>query len=170
MDTKKSPPAPVSGKVASLHLHPARSRAPMVEVATIELHADKGISGDLRYFGRVSEGTGKPSQRQVSLMEREQIAVHAHALSIAEIPPGKVRANIETTGIDLSTLIGREVQIGKARLLIHSHRDPCSQMDEISQGMRNLMENGKQGVLARVVASGQVTIGDEIRAQGSWDS
>jgi MOSC domain-containing protein YiiM len=36
-------------------------------------------------------------------------------------------------------------------------------MDELCQGLRELMEDGRQGVLAQVVRSGTVRIGDAIR-------
>src|SRR5256885_7561570 len=49
-----------------------------------------------RYFGRVSRNSGKPSRRQLSLIEREQIAEHAAPLGLETIAPGAVRANIET--------------------------------------------------------------------------
>jgi MOSC domain-containing protein YiiM len=35
-------------------------------------------------------------------------------------------------------------------------------MDLIAPGLKNLMEEGKQGVLAQVITSGQVRVQDEI--------
>ena len=52
----------------------------------------------------------------MTLIEREQIAEHAAALGLPSIPPGAVRSNIETTGIKLISLLGREVEIGGAVL------------------------------------------------------
>ena len=75
-----SSPAP-SGRVASLHLHPLESGEPMSSVETIELVEHKGLSGEPRYFGKLSRRTGQASRRQVSLMEREQIAVVTHAVA-----------------------------------------------------------------------------------------
>jgi MOSC domain-containing protein YiiM len=134
-------------------MHPAQE---------VELVQNKGILGEPRYFGRISRRTGEPSARQVSLIEREQIAQHAATLGLAEIAPGAVRANIETVGVDLVALVGRQIQIGNTVLLIHSPRDPCSQMDAICQGLRELMENNRQGVLAQVIRSGTIRVGDHI--------
>src|SRR5712691_3321328 len=100
----------IPGKVASLHLHPREAGEPLTPVESIELIEGKGIEGNPRYFGRVSKGTGKPNRRQVTLIEREQIAEHAATLGLKSIPSGAVRSNIETSGIDLISLVGREVQ------------------------------------------------------------
>jgi MOSC domain-containing protein YiiM len=96
-------------------------------------------------------------------MEREQIAQHAEALSLHSIPPGAVRSNVETSGIDLVALVGREVSIGEAILYLYAPRDPCEKMDAICKGLRERMLNNRQGVLAEVRRSGTVRIGDSIR-------
>jgi MOSC domain-containing protein YiiM len=160
MITAPSPALP--GRVASLHLHPAEPGAPLHTADAVELVSGRGIQGDTRYFGRLSRDTGQPTRRQVTLIEREQIAEHAAALGLLSIPPGAVRSNIETTGINLILLLGREVKIGGAVLLLHSPRDPCAKMDAICQGLRALMMNKRQGVLAQVVRSGTLRVGDAI--------
>ena len=151
------------GRVASLHLHPAESGAPLEDVEAVEVTQAKGIVGDHRYYGRLSGTTGQPTRRQVSLIEREQIAEHAAALGLASISPGAVRSNIETLGLDLIGLLGCEVEIGDAVLLFHSPRDPCSKMDAICQGLRQRMMDRRQGVMAEVVRSGRIRVGDAIR-------
>jgi hypothetical protein len=155
-------PAP-SGRVASLHLHPAESRAPLQSVGVIKVVEGKGILNEPRYFGRLSRRTGELSRRQVSLIEREQIAEHAVTLGLQTIAPGAVRANIEVTGLNLVSLIGREVEIGDALLFLYEARDPCSQMDAICQGLRELMVDQKQGVMAEVLRGGTIRTGDAIR-------
>ena len=160
MNTVPSP-APL-GHVASLHLHPAEPGASLLAVAAAELTEGKGISGAARYFGRLSSQTGQPTRRQVSLIEREQIAEHATALGLPAIPPGAVRSNIETVGINLIALLGCEVEIGGAVLRLYAPRDPCAKMDAICDGLRALMLNNRQGVLAEVVRSGTIHVGDAI--------
>jgi MOSC domain-containing protein YiiM len=153
----------LSGRVASLHLHVAEPGAPLQSAEVIELVEAKGIQGDTRYFGRVSRDTGQPSRRQVSLIEREQLAAHAAALGLASIAPGAVRSNIETAGIDLISCLGREVEIGEALLFFYAHRDPCAKMDALCQGLRARMIDRRQGVMAEVRRSGKVRVGDPIR-------
>jgi MOSC domain-containing protein YiiM len=151
-----------AGVVASLHLHPMEPGTPLPSTETIELVVGKGIVGDTRYFGRLSRTTGEPSRRQVSLIEREQIAEHAVAVGLEAIPPGAVRSNIETRGINLVAIVGRQIQIGSAVLQLYAPRDPCPKMDAICQGLRALMMDSRQGVLAEVVRSGSIRCGDAI--------
>jgi len=150
-------------QVASLHLHPIKPGEPLQQVATIEVVAGKGILGEPRYFGRIKSSTGKPTRRQVSLIEREQIAEHAAALGLQTIPPGAVRANIETLGINLVELASQPIEIGEAILLLGEPRTPCERMDAVCVGLRALMKNNRQGVLAQVVKSGRIGVGDPIR-------
>lgn len=150
------------GIVASLHVHPAQSGEPLLGAETFHLVAQKGIQEDVRYFGRVSRVTRQPNRRQLTLIEREQIAEHAAVLGLPVLPPGVVRSNIETTGIDLAILIGRQVEIGTALVHFYELRQPCQQMDDIAPGLRQLM-NDRQGVLAEVLRSGVVRVGDTLR-------
>src|SRR5579859_6080144 len=159
----ESSTAPQACRVASLHLHPEAPGGPLQSVEAIELVEAKGIQGDRRYFGRVSRQTGGPSRRQVTLMEREQIGEHAAGLGLTSLPPGVVRSNVETTGINLVALVGHEVAIGEAVLFLYATRDPCEKMDAICRGLRERMLNNRQGVLAEVRRSGKVRVGDEIR-------
>lgn len=152
-----------AGRVASLHLHPEKPGETLRTVERIEVVEQKGILGNPRKFGVVSRATGAPSKRQVTLIEREQIAEHAATLGLQTIVPGAVRSNIETFGVNLIELIGREVQIGDAILLFYEARTPCEKMDRICQGLRSLMKNSKQGVLAQVVRGGVIRTGDEVR-------
>jgi len=170
MHTSMSNTAAPSSRVASLHLHPVEPGTPLQSVESIELIEEKGILGEPRYFGRLSRDTGTPSQRQVSLIEREQIAEHAVALGLEKIAPGAVRSNIETFGVDLVALVGKQVQIGDAVLALYATRDPCAKMDAICQGLRERMMNKRQGVMAKVVRSGKVRVGDPILPLDGWPS
>jgi MOSC domain-containing protein YiiM len=149
------------GIVASLHVHPGIAGQPLIQVEEFNLVAEKGIRENPRYFGRVNNG--KPAKRQVTLIEREIIQQHAAALGIDDFEPGGVRSNIETQGIDLISLLGQEVQIGEAILLFVETRTPCHKMDQLAEGLRTLMENSRQGVIARVVRSGKIRPGDSIQ-------
>jgi MOSC domain-containing protein YiiM len=134
----------------------------MVAVEQITLVAGKGIAEDARYFGR-RKANGEPNRRQVTLIEREQIGEHASVLGLTAIGPGRVRSNIETDGISLAECIGSRLQIGEAILFVHAPRTPCEQMEAIAPGLRKMMENDRQGVLAEVVRGGVVRVGDSVR-------
>ena len=152
----------IVGRVESLHLHSSTGRQEMLTVDRVELVESKGILGESRYFGRVS-ADGQPNKRQLSIIEREQIAGHATQCGLPGIPPGVVRSNIETSGIELGRYMDRDVQIGEAVVHFHSPRTPCEQMNAICQGLKEMMENGKQGVMATIVRSGAVKVGDPVR-------
>ncbi len=153
---------PLLGRVASLHLHPLKSGEVFQNIAAIVVEAGKGIVGNPRYFARRSRSGGL-SKRHVSLMEREQISEHAAALGLERLEPGAVRANIETSDVNLISLLNQEIQIGEAILLFYEARLPCSKMDALCVGLRALMEENKQGVLAQVIRSGRIQVGDSIR-------
>ena len=150
-----------TGKVVSLHLHPAKSGDPLESVNEVHAEADKGIVGDARTYAR-KDRLGRPGRRQISLMAREQIAQHAATLGLPGIAPGAVRSNIETAGIDLISLLGQEVRVGTAVLLFYEARTPCPKMDLVADGLQKLMANGQQGVMAQVLHSGDIRVGDEI--------
>jgi MOSC domain-containing protein YiiM len=147
--------------VASLHLHPAIAGEPLLLVNEVQAEAGKGIVGDARVFGRKNR-EGEPSRRQVSLIAREEIAAHAAALGLSGIEPGAVRSNIETVGIDLISLVGKNVNIGEAVLYFYEARTPCHKMDLVADGLQKLMSCGRQGVMAQVIASGTIRVGDPI--------
>ena len=151
-----------TGKVVSLHLHPAEAGAPLSSVESFELIADKGIQGNGRMFDRISRRTGLPTKRQVSLIEREQITEHAEALGHPGFAPGDVRSNVETEGVELTAWVGQRVRVGSATLFFYEPRTPCHKMDALASGLRERMENGRQGVMAQVVESGEIRVGDEI--------
>ena len=157
-----NPSPALLGQVASLHLHPPFAGEPMEKVEMIEVISGKGILGEPRYFSRRNRLNGQLSPRQISLIERGQIAQHASALGLEKIAPGAVRANIETTGASLISLLGHQIQIGEAVLHLYEPRKPCEKMNAICAGLRSLMESNKQGVLAEVIQSGRIRVGDRI--------
>jgi MOSC domain-containing protein YiiM len=154
-------PGQILGRVASLHVHPGEPGLPLRTVDSIEVVAHQGILGEPRYFGRTNQG--RPSPRQLSLIEREQIAEHAVALGLEAIPPGAARANIETQGMVLLPFVGRHLEIGEAVLFVYQARTPCAKMDAICTGLRALMQQGRQGVVAQIVSSGHIRVNDPIR-------
>ena len=76
----------------------------MLPADSIVVEIDAGIVGNNRYWKRLSRASNQPTQRQVSMIEREQIAEHASALGLPGIAAGRVRSNIETEGINLVPL------------------------------------------------------------------
>jgi MOSC domain-containing protein YiiM len=57
--------------------------------------------------------------------------------------------------------IGQRVRVGQAVFEITMVCDPCQRMDDLRQGLRAELDN-KRGMLARVVESGEVAVGDAV--------
>ncbi len=136
----------MSGTIVSLQVCPA-SRAPMEIKPSVRALEDQGLEGDRH--GKL----GGP--RQVLLMDEETLAAF-------QLAPGAVKENITTRGLALKTLSpGTRLQVGGAVLEISGDCNPCSRMDEIRPGLRAELQ-GQRGVLARVITSGDLRVGDAI--------
>ncbi len=133
-------------QVLLLQLGPKR-KAPMLPSASLTLVEGMGIEGDHHAKPR--------SSRQVLLMAEE----NCDAFGLA---PGEVRESIVTRGIDLQALpAGTRLEIGEAILEITKDCEPCSFIDGLRPGLREKMV-GRRGMLARVVRSGVIRVGDAI--------
>lgn len=134
------------GKVISLQVCPGH-RKPMTYVTSLEAIEGKGLKGDMHALPE--------SSRQVLLIEQE-------TLERLDLTPGLVKENITTSGIALMKLkSGQRVQIGQTILQITKPCEPCNRMEEIRKGLKVELED-RRGILARVVRSGVMNIGDPI--------
>ena len=64
--------------------------------------------------------------------------------------------------IELVKFAGHQVQIGTSILIFYEPRKPCHKMDALEPGLRERMENCRQGMMAQVVRSGTIRVGDAI--------
>ena len=96
-----------------------------------------------------------PPQREVLFVSRQ----HLDAL---ELEPGAIRENLTIEGTDVHDWpVGQRVRAGGALFEITMVCDPCHRMDELRDGLRAELD-GKRGMLARVVESGEVAVGDRV--------
>lgn len=87
----------------------------------------------------------------------------AEHLRSVGVEPGAIRENLTVEGDDVQRWpVGQRVAIGDAEFEISMPCDPCERMDQLRPGLREEI-GGKRGMLARVVKSGDVSVGDEIR-------
>jgi MOSC domain-containing protein YiiM len=78
------------------------------------------------------------------------------------LTPGEVRENIVTRGIDLQALpSGTLLEIGHAVFEITKDCEPCIFIERLRPGLQAQMER-RRGMLARVLRSGEIQVGDEI--------
>jgi MOSC domain-containing protein YiiM len=79
--------------------------------------------------------------------------------------PCAVRENITTRGIRLTGLdIGTRLRLGETMLEITGDCTPCSFMDTLRRGLQDQIA-GERGLLARVITSGGIRVGDSIEIE-----
>ncbi len=146
---------PQIGRVEWIGVRPARE-APMVELEHARLEQGTGLVGD-RFDGRVE------SRRQVTLIQQEHLSTIASCLHRESVPPAILRRNIVVSGINLLALKDQTFRIGEVLLEYSGPCHPCSKMErQLGPGGYNAMR-GHGGITARVLESGEIALGDDVR-------
>jgi MOSC domain-containing protein YiiM len=124
-----------------------RKHFPMEELSEVRALDDAGFEGCAH---------ARPaSKRQVLLVDRE-------TLEAMDLPPGMIRENITTDGLNVNGLqIGQLIRVGEARLEVTLVCTPCGQMEAIRPGLRKELW-GRRGMLCRVLDGGHIRRGDAI--------
>lgn len=95
--------------------------------------------------------------------KRNVLFVAIEDLESLDVAPGRVKENFTVRGADVMRWpIGQRLEIGNAEFEVSMVCDPCELMEEIRPGLQGELE-GKRGMLARVIRTGDVSLGDEIR-------
>src|SRR5215210_9508278 len=132
--------------VAGLFTSPARKSGVSTAHERVRAVAGHGFEGCAH---------ANPPKREVLFASRE----HLDGL---DLEPGAIRENVTVDGEDVQAWeVGRHVRAGGALFEITMVCDPCHRMDELRDGLREKLD-GKRGMLARVVESGEVAVGDSI--------
>lgn len=136
-------------RVVSIQICPGH-RKPMNRVPSAEAMENAGLKDDRHAL--------PDSSRQVLLIEKE-------ILDDLGLSPGEVKENITTAGIGLMTLAHKaRLLIGPDVILeITKACSPCSRMEEIRPGLLRELA-GRRGMLARVLRSGTISVGDTVSA------
>lgn len=146
----------------------------------IDLRVGLGVVGDahfgerVRHRSRRAQTPDAPNLRQVHLIHAELFAELAAAGF--SVRPGEMGENITTRGLALLDLPrGTRLRLGESALIeLTGLRNPCRQIDEhIGVGaMAATLERGadgglirKAGVMALVLAGGEVRAGDAIAVE-----
>ena len=159
-----------AGRLDAVWLRPSRDVA-MRGVDEVEAVAGQGLLGD-RSAVRAGARPGG-GKRQVTLIQAEHLPVIAALLRRPSLDPALLRRNLVVSGLNL--LAARSLfrdqrlrlQIGAEVVLeVTGPCEPCSKMEAVlGHGGFNAMR-GHGGVTARVVAGGQLHVGDTLRC--SW--
>jgi MOSC domain-containing protein YiiM len=146
---------PQVGQLKWIGIRPER-KAPMIKLNSVEAIAGKGLRGD-RY-------ATKNGKRQVTLIQGEHLLAIASLLGRENVEPELLRRNLVVTGINLLALKDKQFQIGSAILEYTGLCHPCSAMEAtFGPGGYNAVR-GHGGITARILQSGEIKIGDEVRA------
>jgi MOSC domain-containing protein YiiM len=124
--------------------------------------ARKSGRSDAHESRRAIAGQGLEGCAHANPPRREVLFVSKEHLDSVNVEPGSIRENITVDGDDVQQWpIGQRVRAGSAEFEITMVCDPCHRMDELRDGLRAELD-GKRGMLARVVESGEVAVGDAI--------
>ena len=124
--------------------------------------ARKSGRSDAHERRRAIAGQGLEGCAHANPPKREVLFVSKDHLDSVNVEPGAIRENITVDGDDVQQWpIGQRVRAGEAEFEITMVCDPCHRMDELRDGLRAELD-GKRGMLARVVESGEVAVGDAI--------
>lgn len=144
------------GTVTAICICPAAGR-PMQKVLEVEAITNAGLKEDRYCTGEGSFNKGVPGKRQVTLINGIFFVGSGFEYTDS-------RRNIVTIGIELMWLIGREFQIGTARLRGVKYCDPCNRPSELSGKGKSFKDTffDRGGLIAEVSEGGVIKVGDLI--------
>jgi MOSC domain-containing protein YiiM len=122
-----------------------------VAVERTRLVEFQGIDGDAK---------GGSTDRQLNIMIAEALAeLGAEGFKVA---PGEMGEQVVVAGLDPAALVpGARLKLGTAVVEVGIPRTGCARFEMI-QGKPRQAAKGRLGVMARVVTSGDVAVGDPV--------
>ena len=167
-----------TARVLAVHRSSSHSFSKFAQDA-VTLVPGLGVQGDthsgatVKHRSRVARDPSQPNLRQVHLLQAElfdELVESGYA-----VWPGELGENITTRGVDLLGLgAGTRLHLGDSAVIeLTGLRNPCSQLDQFQRGLTGaLLDRNaegqlvrKAGVMAVVLAAGQVQPGDAIRVE-----
>jgi MOSC domain-containing protein YiiM len=112
---------------------------------------------------RAIAGEGLEGCAHANPPKREVLFASMEHLESVGVRPGEIRENLTVEGADVQKWpIGQRVRVGDDAVFeITMVCDPCARMDALREGLRAEID-GKRGMLARIVESGEVAVGDPV--------
>ena len=123
---------------------------------TIEVVASKGIIGD-RYFHDFNS-----DREQITLIESENIDYYNKNFK-TNFNYLDFRRNIVTKDIELNSLIGKTIRVGKIKLKVNDLCRPCKTLQN-RLGQSNIIKEflKRGGLRCEILTSGFINVGDKI--------
>jgi MOSC domain-containing protein YiiM len=133
------------GEIVGIWRSPKR-RSPMEPLESARVFENEGVEGCAHRRG------GKRNVLFVAVEDLEALGVE----------PGAVKENFTVRGAEvMKWSLGQRLAVGDAEFEVSMICDPCELMETIRPGLLAEID-GRRGMLARVLKSGQVAVGDTI--------
>ena len=141
----------------------AAAAEPMRRTATGRLLAGVGLEGDRYALGGGTWARYPELEKQVTLIDRDDVAAVAAETS-SELTPGDTRRNLVTAGVDLRALVGRWFTVGDALLFGMKRCPPCTHLERLTgvRLVKAMVHRG--GINAAVFSGGRIAEGTVVRA------
>ena len=158
----RGPAAIGTGMVEAIHLAPAGSE-PMRAVERVRAIAGVGLEGDRYATGNGHWSADLKVDRQVTLVEAEEIEALAASSGI-DLVPCETRRNVTTRGIRLNELVGRRFRIGPIECEGTRLCEPCQYLTDLVE--KPILEPlvHRAGLRARILTDGEIAVGDAVVA------
>lgn len=133
-------------------------QAPTHTPDSVECHEGQGLVGDRFYDFKKEYGGQVSFISEDALNEMSSVTGHT-------ADPVVFRRNLLVSGIDPLSLIGKKFSVGEVYFEGHSDCTPCAWMDfAAGEGTYKwLNENNKGGLRAKIIKSGTLNVGDELK-------
>lgn len=145
-----------NGTVLAIFIAPAQGE-PMQSIREVQAIAGQGLEGDRYAAGLGSFNEGKIGRRQVTLINSAFFPGTGFEFADS-------RRNIVTKDVELMYLIGREFQVGEARLRGVKYCDPCQRPSKLAGKSQSFKEAFQDhgGLVAEIVEGGRIREGDTV--------
>jgi MOSC domain-containing protein YiiM len=121
----------------------------------------RGLEGD-RYFSKSGTYSARDgADREITLIESEALEALQRDYGIA-LEAEETRRNVETRGVPLNHLVGREFRIGGVTLLGLRLCEPCGYMEELSGKPVRAGLVHRAGLRAQILTEGWIRAGDPV--------
>jgi MOSC domain-containing protein YiiM len=159
---------PPDGSVVEIWLA-GTAAEPMRRAPAVEAVAGRGLAGDRYALGGGTWARYPDLEKQVTLIDRDDVAAVAAETGSA-LTPGDTRRNLVTTGVDLPSLVGRWFVAGDVLMFGVKRCPPCTHLERLT-GIRLVKAMAHRGgINAAVFAGGEVRVGDAVRAVPEEDA
>jgi MOSC domain-containing protein YiiM len=154
-------PDPLTGSVVEIWLTSVAAE-PMRRVPSVEAVAGRGLAGDRYALGGGTWAQYPDLEKQVTLIDRDDVAAVAADTS-SDLGPGDTRRNLVTAGVDLTTLVGQWFTVGDALLFGMKRCPPCTHLERLTgvRLVKAMVHRG--GINAAVFAGGGISEGSAVR-------